>query len=355
MTVLLTPAYASAASVRTTSPVAGASVVGAVKWTAATDTTAKEVRFLVDGQHRWTEYNAPYTFNGEGYLDTAGMSVGAHKLTVRARFGKRTWVTHTVTVYVSRAVATEPAAPVETTTGTTPSTPTETTPTETSATTPTTTTPDAGGLLFTDLFDQGRLDNFTALQAVSTDRIRPVTAPPGRTGSAARFEVRYGDHVNGETPSRAELAWSGTMAGEGDTWNYRWSTYFPADYAYEGGWQTTTQWKGEGPGSPPLEMGVAGSEFGLWSGPQDGGRKLWAVPIERGRWLDINARIHFSEDPAKGWIELSYKGQVVVPKRSLATLVAGKKNYFKFGLYRQATIQRTGVLYHAGLQIARAG
>ena len=352
LTVLLAPAHASAATVRTTSPVAGASVVGSVKWAATTDKTAREVRFLIDGQPRWTEYNAPYTFNGEGYLDTTGLSTGAHKLTVRALFGKNTWATHTITVYVSRP-AQDTAAPDDTDTVTT--TPGTTTTTETTTTETTTiTTPALGDLLFGDLFDQGRLDNFTAIQAVSSDRIQPVTAPAGRAGAAARFEVRYGDHVNGETPSRAELSWSGRMAAEGDTWKYSWSTYFPSDYAYAGGWQTTTQWKGEGAGSPPLEMGISGSEFGLWSGPQDDSRKLWAVPIERGKWLDISARVHFSETPSQGWIELSYKGQIVLPRTSLATLIAGKKNYFKFGLYRQGTIQQTGVLYHAGLRIARA-
>jgi len=352
------PAQADAASVRTTSPVAGASLVGAVKWTAATDTQAREVRFLVDGEPRWTEYNAPYTFNGAGYLDTAAMTTGAHTLTVRARFGGK-WTSHTVKVYVSRPAATTEPAPdtdIDTTSGDTTSPTTSPTPTTTTTTTTTTSTklPTAmGTLLFSDTFALGKLDNFTAVQTVSADRITTGAAPGGRAGSAARFEVRNGDHVNGEPNSRAELSWSGTKFGEGEEVVYSWSTYIPADYPITDGWQTTTQLKGEGTGGPPVELGIARDKFGLSLGPQENYRELYLVPLERGKWMDITLRVRFSEDRTKGWVEAWHNGVQVVKRTYGQTLIAGAKSYFKFGLYRQATIQPTASLYHSNLLIGR--
>jgi hypothetical protein len=210
-----------------------------------------------------------------------------------------------------------------------------------------------GSVLFTDAFALGRLDGFDAEQEVSADRITAAAAPGGRTGGAARFEVRNGDHVNGEQNSRAELGWGTQKFGEGDEIVYSWSTYVPADYPITDGWQVTTQLKGEGTGGPPLEFGIARDKFGLSLGPQEGYKELYLVPLERGKWMDVTVRVHFSADRTKGWVEAWHNGVKVVNRTYGQTLIAGAKVYFKFGLYRQATIQPTATLFHSNLLIGR--
>lgn len=58
-----------------------------IPWTATvTVGTAARVEFYIDGQLKWTELFAPYTFNGDpgGLLDPATLTEGPHDLSVRA-------------------------------------------------------------------------------------------------------------------------------------------------------------------------------------------------------------------------------------------------------------------------------
>ncbi len=47
-------------------------------------------------------------------------------------------------------------------------------------------------------------------------------------------------------------------------------------------------------------------------------------------------------------------GQLVMPKRYIATQFSGQLNYLKVGLYRNDTVAPTGVVYHDGWVMARS-
>jgi hypothetical protein len=74
-------------NVITTNVAEGAVLSGSsVIWTATASGVPVRVEFLIDGNHSWTEYVAPYQFNGDpsGTLDTTRLVDGSHQLTVRA-------------------------------------------------------------------------------------------------------------------------------------------------------------------------------------------------------------------------------------------------------------------------------
>ena len=71
----------------TTNVADGAVLSGSsVIWTATASGSPVRVEFFIDGSHSWTEYVAPYQFNGDpsGTLDTTQLIDGAHQLRVRA-------------------------------------------------------------------------------------------------------------------------------------------------------------------------------------------------------------------------------------------------------------------------------
>jgi hypothetical protein len=76
----------------------GSSVI----WTATASGAPVRVEFFIDGNHLWTEYIAPYQFNGDpsGTLDTTQLVDGSHQLTVRAVYFDNSTAEQIVTVTV---------------------------------------------------------------------------------------------------------------------------------------------------------------------------------------------------------------------------------------------------------------
>lgn len=358
-----TPA-AGASPVRITSPSAGATVSGGVKFTARSTRQTREVAFFVDGVRRWTSGARPFAYRRGQVLDTRRLSPGRHRLTVKAHLAGGRTAKHRIQIIVRRSVtplraeqARSPKSNGRTKTTTTTTTapapePTSTTTTAPTTAAPTTATPAGSGqTIFAEPFDGDDFSKWDLVQAVATDRIRS-SAETVRAGTrSGRFEVRHGDHVNGESNSRSELAWGGDMFTEGETHVFSWSTYFTSSFTVEDGWATTTQWKGDGTGGPPLEAGVNGDEFNISAGPHMDYKKLFAVPLVRGQWLDLTVKVHWSRDPAKGSVEIWYRGQKVIERFAMATLLPDRDNYFKLGLYRDASIVTTGVVFHDNLRI----
>ena len=352
---------ANADTLRIVSPVAGADVSGATRLTGSAPRSARSVSFRVDAGRTRLARKRGRTRRDGGVLDTTPLRAGRHTITLRAKVRGKL-VTKRVRITVSKVRRTLRAG---TTTGTSKGGRTKTgkgqtalqpivsEPTTTAPAPTTTAPPAAGSTIFSDDFESGDFSRWELVQAVSSDRARIAAAPAGRSGNAARFEVRNGDHVNGEPNSRAELAWGGDMFSEGETHTFTWSTYFEPGFSAEDEWVTTTQFKGDGTGGPPLELGVNGETFIFNAGPHMDYVHLFDTPLVRGQWLDITVRVHWSRDPGKGNVEMWYRGQKVVDNYKMATLMPNVDNYFKFGLYRDADIQSTGVVWHDGLTITQ--
>jgi hypothetical protein len=73
-----------------TSPGNGQTLAGTVIWQATVSgPTPSRVTFSIDGVVRWTQTTAPYSYNGNGKLDTTALSSGSHNLKVTAYAGPK--------------------------------------------------------------------------------------------------------------------------------------------------------------------------------------------------------------------------------------------------------------------------
>jgi len=240
--------------------------------------------------------------------------------------------------------ATSTARPTSTTTAT-PTAPTTSAPTAPAAPALT------GDGLFRDAFLTGDLRGFGLVQRVASDRIRVAAAPDGRP--AARVETRFGDHVNGEAPTRAEFGPGDDHVGEGDQRTYSWSQMFAADYPSSTLWQAAGQWKNEGTGSAPITVKVEGDHILFVAGHQYGYRHLYRAPLDRGSWHDFRLRVRWSQDESQGWIELYHQGRLVISRMPYQGLYGSARNYWKLGLYHHEGLQQRAVAWFRDVSITR--
>jgi hypothetical protein len=157
--------------------------------------------------------------------------------------------------------------------------------------------------------------------------------------------VKQGDNPISASGNRNELV-KMTNEKEGDEYFYRWSTMFASDFPSAATWQLFTQWHQSGDsGSPPVEFYVNGETEYL---RVQGSTVVWTTKLVRAQWQDFIFHVKWSANSSVGFVELYHNGQLVLPKRYVATMYSGQTNYLKVGLYRNNTIAPTGVVYHDG-------
>jgi hypothetical protein len=209
------------------------------------------------------------------------------------------------------------------------------------------------GVVWRGDFETGDRSQWDREQMVSSDRLQVVPSPVRQGSYALKATVRHGDDPINSSGNRNELV-KMTREPVGSEYYYRWSTMFASDFPSVRTWQLFTQWHHEGSsGSPPLELYVYGEEMRLNIGG-DPGTLVWKAPLVRGQWQDFIFHVKWSPDPSVGFVELYHNGQLVLPKRYIATQFPGMLNYLKLGLYRSDTITQTGVVYHDGFTMARS-
>ena len=202
-------------------------------------------------------------------------------------------------------------------------------------------------------FETGDRTQWTSTQMVSSDRLAVVSSPLREGRYALKATVRQGDDPINSSGNRNELV-KLTREPVGSEYYYRFSTMFASDFPSVRTWQLFTQWHHEGgSGSPPLEFYVYGEEIRLNIGG-DPGVIVWKAPLVRGQWQDFILHVKWSPDATVGFVELYHQGQLVLPKRHIATMFPGMLNYLKVGLYRSDTVSQMGVVYHDGWVMARS-
>ena len=94
-------------------PAAGSTVSGSIPFTAAVaNGTPTQVTFTIDGGASFTEYQAPYVYNGDGNtLDTTTLSNATHTLAARATFSDGSSVSGSETVTVQNSTPPPPPPP----------------------------------------------------------------------------------------------------------------------------------------------------------------------------------------------------------------------------------------------------
>ncbi len=199
------------------------------------------------------------------------------------------------------------------------------------------------GVVWRGDFETGSRSQWSSTQMVSADRLQVVSSPTRQGTYAVKVTVRQGDNPINASGHRNELVRM-TNEKEGDEYFYKWSTMFASDFPSAKTWQLFTQWHHSGSsGSPPVEFYVNGETIYL---RLQGSTVVWSTPLVRGQWLDFVFHVKWSSKSNVGFVELYYRGNLVLPKRYGATMYSGQTNYLKVGLYRNSTIAPVGVVYH---------
>ncbi|MCY1045700.1 heparin lyase I family protein [Corallococcus sp. bb12-1] len=216
----------------------------------------------------------------------------------------------------------------------------------------TVTTPTPGGIIWRGDFESGDRNQWDGTQMVSSDRLQVIPSPVREGGYALKATVRQGDDPINSSGNRNEI-FKQTHEAAGSEYWYRWSTRFPSDFPSVKTWQLFTQWHHTGCcGSPPVEFYVYGEEMRLNIGGSPG-VIVWKTPLVRNAWHDFVFHVKWSPNASVGFVELYYDGNLVLPKRNIATQYSGQLNYLKIGLYRNDTIAPVGVVYHDGWVMGR--
>lgn len=193
-------------------------------------------------------------------------------------------------------------------------------------------------------YETGDKSQWTKAQEVAPDRLLVQDSKVKEGKYALKVTVVQGDNPINASGNRNELV-DVNYQPEGAERYYRWFTYFDEGYPSERMWQVFTQWhQKEDHGSPPIEFDVYGEEIHLTNSLNI----LWKGPLQRGQWNEFIFHVKWSKDPSVGFVELWYNGQLVVPKTFVRT---DSDTYMKQGLYRNAEIAGTGVVYHDGLVV----
>lgn len=206
-------------------------------------------------------------------------------------------------------------------------------------------------------FETGDRSQYNRIEMVSPDRLQVVPSPARQGRYALRAEVRQGDDPIDASGNRNELM-KQDGASEGTEYYYGWSTLWPSDYPLTPTWQVFMQWHHPGTtGAPPVRFVLGCSAADCGEPLPDtlflivNNKTVWTRKgIKRGEWTDFVLHVKWSADPAVGFVELWYDGQLVLPRRYTRTLYSSSDtNYLKTGLYRDEVTQPTAVLYHDGL------
>lgn len=145
-----------------------------------------------------------------------------------------------------------------------------------------------------------------------------------------------------------------------DRW-YGWSVYVPSDFATSddaGLWLNTSQWKGQYGGSPPIALEIYRGRWRL--GGTKGNAKFASTTlplVTKGAWTTFLLGMHFSPDPALGWLTLILNDVTAIPVTPMATMdyqadaVTADPTYLKQGIYRAPTWPDIHVLYYSPMRV----
>jgi hypothetical protein len=182
------------------------------------------------------------------------------------------------------------------------------------------------------------LQDSTTSSAVGNTKFDIVPSFRSGVTSAGRFTV----NPSSNSASRAELLTDSHMT-EGSEYWYGASLLVPSNPNKADGWgtavhNTVMQFKNEGTGSPPVELGIW-----HWSDTRpDNGlevrmggtyRLLDSEAFLYDRTIDLAVHVKFSSDPSQGFVEVWVNGVQVVPPMYGRTLNPGVDSYLKQGLY----------------------
>jgi hypothetical protein len=180
-------------------------------------------------------------------------------------------------------------------------------------------------------FETGNLEQWRG--APKTDSLK-IVKDPVRAGKYA-LRIDGSNAFRRGTNDRLELQHQPKSTAEGTERYFGWSVYLPKKFTTKyhalGYFETRNSWR------QLMSFEVQGEDIKfstrvpyalLWTGKG----KLTAE-----RWHDFVVHILWSRDRAKGFVEVWFDGEKVVPLKKTATLLDENPAFFQIGLFRETS------------------
>lgn len=193
-------------------------------------------------------------------------------------------------------------------------------------------------------FETGTMEQWQGA-ATKNDRVKVVTEPVREGKYALRIDgsnaARRGDR------DRIELQHQPKPPGtaEGTERYFGWSVFVPqkltAGVHHVGYFETRNSWR------QLMSFEVRGEDM-LYSTRVPYARRWTGMgKFTPGRWHDFAVHVLWSRDPAKGFVEVWFDGEQIVPKAMTATLLDENPAFFQIGLMRETSdIPETIIIDH---------
>jgi Polysaccharide lyase len=341
------PAARAQKKVRIVAPSTTTTSTG-LHYAAKVSDTAGVVTFFVDGRRLWNDTSTGKQFRHNGYLRSAYLGAGGHRLavTVRRRDGGLLHARRVFRVTSGsgktgggRFKKAQPAPAPESEPTPTPTPESEPTPTPAPEPEPEPTLAPASAS--SPLLDAGFENGLVGWNTAGVGEVTPtIVSDIVRSGSKSAKVILSGSQ------NRSELILGGNGGGsttgmvkfeEGAEYYYGFSFYIQSMvYGHPGAHNVIMQFKSDGVGSPNFDLSLWDyqSHKGLWSeGDAMGGNRFLAPAAER-QWHDVV--IHFkASKQAAGFYEVFLDGQLVDSRNGVSMIRPDRSyGYIKNGIYR---------------------
>lgn len=161
---------------------------------------------------------------------------------------------------------------------------------------------------------------------------------------AARVELAPGDVAPGGL-TRNELEYSPDPDTFEGSERYYAIALRAGEEPFANDWHSLWYWEGNPVFSPVMSLNATGAQFQFRTilGTD---QELWTAPFTPGQWHEFVLHVLWSADPAVGFVELYYDGEVVVPVTGAQTMHGPQvPNFMHAGMLRSENIGVTEVLY----------
>ncbi|MCH9688514.1 MAG: polysaccharide lyase [Deltaproteobacteria bacterium] len=216
-------------------------------------------------------------------------------------------------------------------------------------------TPAAAEPIWSGDFETGDLSQWIVYPQVvpAPERVTIVEDPVREGQYACRVEIRPEDLGVGDL-NRQELTYQPDYENfEGTEAYYSLSLMIEQELVQD--WHLPWYWEGDPFFVQAMGLSVFGAQLQFQTGvPQGSSVQHWGTAFTPGVWHDFVFHILWSPDPAVGFVEVYYGGEVVVPTLNVATMHSSGgdsfPNFMKVGMIRSDLITETEVIYIDGVR-----
>jgi len=190
-------------------------------------------------------------------------------------------------------------------------------------------------------FETGTLEQWKG--APKSDSVKIVKDPVREGKYALRIDGTNAANKNGR--DRIELQHQPKQTSEGTERYFGWSVYLPKKFTNSshalGYFETRNSWK------QLMAFEVQGEDIKFSTRVPHALHWTGKGKLTPGRWHDFAVHVLWSREKEKGFVEVWFDGDKVVPLKKTATLLDDNVAFFQIGLFRETSdVPETIILDH---------